>query len=250
MNENERSADQENDKSAAQKTSQSTEEATKDNKNQASQDKRSFSSRGFQGKKPLPRNVVLVGMTGAGKSTVGRFLAKHIGLGFIDLDGFIEKKSGCAISEIFKKEGEDGFREKEKSAIRSLSGIRNHVIAVGGGSTIADFNWDNLRKLGLTVWLNCDTTDIANRLLNRQEQVSYRPLLADILQVSDPGQRRKLLIAKLDQMLGERIDRYREASLEVRFGYTSAEACALNMIPLLRKKGVVRSHMGLTKHLS
>lgn len=200
--------------------------------------------------KPGPaRNVVLVGMTGAGKSSVGRYLATHIGLGFIDTDEEIEKAAGKSIPEIFKQDGEKVFRQLERSTILSLKGIRNHVIAVGGGAVAEDSNWDKLRRIGLTIWLNCEPEDIANRLLERREQVSFRPLLADIFEVNDETQRRNMLIAKLKQFLSERSSRYSEANLEVRFGYVSAETCALNMIPLLRKKGVVRSHMGLSKHL-
>ena len=79
-------------------------------------------------------NLILTGVSASGKSTVGRQLAKLLGMGFLDLDELIEKSQGKTINEIFSADGEAAFREMEARMLESLQSIRSHVVAVGGGA--------------------------------------------------------------------------------------------------------------------
>src|SRR5262249_57270029 len=90
---------------------------------------------------------------GAGKTTVGRRLAKKLGWKFVDLDGEIERREGRAVADIFKEYGEPHFRDLERLCLRDLSASSNTVIALGGGAFIDSQSRDLVEKSGLTVWL-------------------------------------------------------------------------------------------------
>ncbi len=109
-----------------------------------------------------PGRIVLVGLSGAGKSTVGRILAERLGFGFLDLDDEIERLAGRGIPEIFRERGEAGFRELEARVSRGLSGRDRVVIATGGGwmSHQDPVSWDGT----LTVWLQVRPETAARRL--------------------------------------------------------------------------------------
>lgn len=100
------------------------------------------------------QNVVLIGMPGAGKTTLGQALAKALGKTFFDSDDEIVKSAGLLIPEIFAKEGEEGFRNREEEAILSLSGKQGAVIATGGGAILRDSNVDHLKGNGRLVFLD------------------------------------------------------------------------------------------------
>jgi len=85
-------------------------------------------------------NIYLIGPTGSGKTAVGKQLARDSGLKFIDSDHEIEERTGVEISYIFEKEGEAGFREREKGMIRELSSLEGAVIATGGGAILEKVN--------------------------------------------------------------------------------------------------------------
>jgi shikimate kinase len=101
--------------------------------------------------------VVLVGLMGAGKTTVGRLVASRLGLPFVDLDARIAADAGCPIPDLFAAEGEPAFREREAAALVAViaeAGEHGCVLATGGGAPIRDDNWQRLRAFGLTVWLD------------------------------------------------------------------------------------------------
>lgn len=148
----------------------------------------------------MARGVVLVGLMGAGKTTVGRLVAARLGLPFVDLDARIEADAGRPIPEIFAVEGEAAFRDRESAAIRALAGEPPMVVATGGGAPIRDENWTVLRSLGLTVWLDLDPVLAAERA-SRQ---GGRPLLIDV----DP-------VARMQALHGARVGRYAEAELRL-----------------------------------
>tara|TARA_B100001996_G_C18607471_1_gene572373 strand:- start:585 stop:1094 length:510 start_codon:yes stop_codon:yes gene_type:complete len=119
------------------------------------------------------KNLVLLGMMGVGKTTLGKIVAKKQDLEFIDTDQNIEKKCSMKISDIFKKKGEKFFRaEEEKEALKSLR-KNNCVIALGGGAFLNRMVRHNILKNSISIWLDCDL-DTINR---RTKFNKKRPLL-------------------------------------------------------------------------
>lgn len=121
------------------------------------------------------RNIVLVGLMGAGKTTVGRLVAAQLGRRFLDTDDEIEADAGRAISEIFAAEGERGFRRHEAAAVRRVSALRGQVIAVGGGAVLDPSNVTALRATGDLVLLDAEPAELAARV----RDPGSRPLLAE-----------------------------------------------------------------------
>ena len=98
-------------------------------------------------------NLILCGMPGSGKSSLGALCAQQLGRTFVDLDTEIEKAAGCSIPEIFQKEGEEGFRRRETEALRHFSWEKGLVLATGGGTVLREENQGLLRQNGLCVWV-------------------------------------------------------------------------------------------------
>ena len=120
-----------------------------------------------------PANIYLIGPTGSGKTAVGRQLARDVGLKFVDSDREIEKRTGVEISYIFEKEGEAGFRQREKDMIKELAGLTGFVVATGGGAILAKANRRRLAASGVVVYL---VTGV-NEQLKRTGRSRKRPLL-------------------------------------------------------------------------
>ena len=120
------------------------------------------------------RSIVLVGLPGVGKSSVGRRLSQRIGLPFVDADSEIEKAAGMAISEIFAHRGEPAFRDGEAKVIARLVSGAPLVIATGGGAFMREDTRQAVAARGVSVWLDA-TNDV---LLNRIRKRSHRPLFA------------------------------------------------------------------------
>lgn len=104
--------------------------------------------------KDLP-SLYLIGPMGAGKTTIGRLLAKQLGRDFVDCDQYIAEQTGADIPWIFAKEGEAGFRERETRALRELTAFSGVVVATGGGAIERDCNRDMLKK-GLVIYLSAE----------------------------------------------------------------------------------------------
>jgi shikimate kinase len=120
-------------------------------------------------------NLYLIGMMGAGKSTVGHLLAAKLGYGFLDLDELIEKVSGLSIPEIFARNGEAAFRKLESDVLAQVAPFTRMVVATGGGVVLAQGNWGHLRH-GVVLWLDANVETLVRRLEKRRET---RPLLSD-----------------------------------------------------------------------
>lgn len=137
------------------------------------------------------KTVWLVGMMGAGKSVVGRSLALELGLRFVDSDEEIARRSGCSIAEIFEREGERGFREREREAIDALAG-EAAVVSLGGGAVSEPGAAERLAAAGTLVYLRARP----ETLLARIGDARSRPLLANL---DDSGRE-----ARLNELLAAR----------------------------------------------
>lgn len=148
--------------------------------------------------------IVLVGMMGAGKSTVGKALAKHLSWEFTDTDHLIEQQTGVSIPVIFEIEGEQGFRRRESLALASFSGKERQVIATGGGIVLAPENREILKSIGAVVYLSASAAE----LYQRTRLDKNRPLL------QGPNPRRKI-----EELLAARLPLYKEvASVVIETG--------------------------------
>ena len=143
------------------------------------------------------RNVFLVGLMGAGKTTVGRLLARRLGKQFIDADQDIERRTGVRIAVIFEIEGEAGFRAREAQLLEVLSARDDIVLATGGGVVLNPANRARLASRGFVVYLRAQPRDL--HLRTRQDK--SRPLL----QTADP-------LARLEELHRARDPLYMEVA--------------------------------------
>ena len=119
------------------------------------------------------RSVVMIGMMGAGKSTIGRRLAGRLGLSFADADNEIEEAADISVADIFERYGEDYFRDGERKVIQRLLGEGPQVLATGGGAYMNDETRALVEEQGLSVWLTADF----DLLMKRVRRRNTRPLL-------------------------------------------------------------------------
>ena len=136
--------------------------------------------------------ISLIGMPGGGKSTVGRQLARRLGVGFADSDALIERRIGCSIREFFEREGEECFRDIEQSVIAEVVASFRGVLATGGGVVLREANRDVLRQGSSVVYLRSSPEELFRRLRHD----TNRPLL----QVSDPMARLRSLFLVRDPL--------------------------------------------------
>jgi shikimate kinase len=123
----------------------------------------------------IDRSVVLVGMMGVGKSTIGRLLADRLGVTFVDSDDEIEKAAGMPISEMFERYGEASFRDGERRVIARLVDEGPKVIATGGGAFVNEQTRALIKEQCRSVWIDADLDVLVERVSRR----SHRPLLID-----------------------------------------------------------------------
>ena len=138
------------------------------------------------------RPIFLVGMMGAGKTTIGRILARCLGREFVDLDHALEAKCGVRVSVIFEIEGEEGFRKRETAQLDECSLQPGIVLATGGGAVLAPENRKLLQDRGTVVYLRAD----ADELFRRLERDRTRPLL----QTPDPKARIRELLTQRESL--------------------------------------------------
>ena len=146
------------------------------------------------------KSIVLVGLMGAGKTTIGRRLATRLGLGFQDADSEIEKAAHCSIPDIFEAHGESAFRDLERRVITRLLAQPPHVLATGGGAFMDAETRQLIAESGTSLWLRADIDILLKRVARRHT----RPLL-------ERGDRREILEA----LIAERYPIYAEADVIV-----------------------------------
>ncbi|WAH58387.1 shikimate kinase AroK [Pseudomonas silvicola] len=144
------------------------------------------------------RNLILVGPMGAGKSTIGRLLAKELRLPFKDSDKEIELRTGANIPWIFDQEGEAGFRDREQAMLAELSGYDGLVLATGGGAVMRGENRLTMRAGGRVVYLHASVAQQVGRTARDRN----RPLL----QTADPAGTLRALFAVRDPLYREIAD--------------------------------------------
>ncbi len=170
----------------------------------------------------MSNNIILVGLMGAGKSTIGRSLAKKLKKEFYDSDRVIEERTGVDIATIFEIEGEEGFRNREAQVIEELCKLDNIVLATGGGSVLREENRDNMKNFGNVVYLS--TT--AELLYSRIRHDKSRPLM----QTSNP-------LDTLKNLLKDREPFYKEVSdLVITTGRQKAMLIVKRVEEALKKK--------------
>jgi shikimate kinase len=111
-----------------------------------------------------PARVVLVGFMAAGKTTVGKALARTLRWGFVDMDERIEARLGCSIAACFEAEGEERFRREELAVATEIQALRAHVVAAGGGAFAQDATRQALVRDAFVVWLRCGIDEIVRRV--------------------------------------------------------------------------------------
>lgn len=169
----------------------------------------------------FPVNVFLIGPMGAGKSTIGKMLAKALGRDFCDSDKEIERRTGVSIPMIFDYEGEAGFRRREAEVLARLAEQEAAVIATGGGAVILAENRELMRRRGFVVYLKCSV----EKQMERTHKDTNRPLL----QTDDPRQRLRDLFAQRDPLYSETAD------LVVDTGALSGQAAVKRIVGALQR---------------
>ncbi|MSP27329.1 MAG: shikimate kinase AroK [Methylococcales bacterium] len=137
-------------------------------------------------------NIYLVGLMGAGKTTIGRQLARTLKLPFYDSDKAIEESTGVDIPTIFEFEGEEGFRDREQKMLQQLTKMDGIVLATGGGAILREENRQLLKDNGFIVYLQCSV----DRILERTRRDTQRPLL----NTNDPRERIESLFAQREPL--------------------------------------------------
>lgn len=161
------------------------------------------------------RNVVMVGLMGCGKTSVGRRVAQMLGLAFIDADEEIERVANKTIAEIFEDHGEDYFRAGERRVIARLMKEPGQVLATGGGAYLNAETRQTIRERGISVWLKADLPLLMRRVRRR----TNRPLL----RTADPE-------AVMQALMEKRYPVYREADVTVESRDVSHDLMAMDVI--------------------
>jgi shikimate kinase len=165
------------------------------------------------------RSIVLVGMMGVGKSSIGRRLGARLGVPFVDADAEIETAAGTTIADIFARHGEAAFRSGEARVIARLLESGPQVLATGGGAVMNADTRAAIKAKGISIWLNADVDVLMRRISKRKND---RPML----QTADP-------VATLRQLLAEREPLYAQADLIVQSREAPHDAIVTEIVAAL-----------------
>jgi shikimate kinase len=172
----------------------------------------------------MAQNIIFVGPMGAGKTTIGKQLARQLGRTFYDSDRVIEERTGANIPLIFEMEGEEGFRRREKAIIAELTNKQDIVLATGGGVVLDPDNRDQITRQGFVIYLKAPL----DQLFNRTAKDKNRPLL----QTPDPRK-------KLEEILNARDPLYREvADVVIETDGSPARGVVKKLLALITERGL------------
>ena len=172
----------------------------------------------------LKRTVALVGMMGAGKSSLGRRLAGKLDVAFLDADSEIETAAGCSINEIFARYGEPAFREGERKVIARLLGLPPHVLATGGGAYADADTRARIKETAVSVWIRVPLESLIERVGRRDT----RPMLRD----GDP-------VEIMTRLYRERETLYAQADITIDSEDNQPKSVVENTLNLLRERDVL-----------
>lgn len=167
------------------------------------------------------RSIVLVGIMGVGKSTIGKRLSQYLDIPFVDADKEIEKAAGMSIEDIFEQFGEQAFRSGEKKVIKRLMSEGQKILATGGGAFMNEEIREDIKEGGVSVWLDADL-DI---LMKRVQRRSDRPLLKQ----DDPE-------AVMKALLEERNPVYALADVKIESRTVSRDVIAGELVDILAEE--------------
>ena len=167
----------------------------------------------------LNKNIVLLGMMGSGKSTIGFLLSKNINSSFLDVDKFIEKETNLKIHDIFQKKGENYFRDIEEKITLKLLKNKGKVISLGGGGFLNKSIRKEIQKNHISFWLNWKTSTLINRILKSKK----RPIAFN----SNENDLKKLI--------SERSNIYAEAKFKINCETLTKNMIVKNIIELYEK---------------
>ena len=169
------------------------------------------------------RPVILVGMMGAGKTTIGRQLARELKREFLDLDHELEARSGVRVATIFEFEGEEGFRKRESAVLDICSRLPGIVLATGGGAILSETNRQIIKDRGIVEYLRASVDELFRRVARDRN----RPLL----QTADPR-------ARIQELLQRREPLYEEvADVHFETGSASVHHAVRQLLTLLKERG-------------
>lgn len=163
------------------------------------------------------KNIVLIGMPGSGKTTVGKYLSEIIGYEFVDVDEYLEKKENRTINSIFKENGEEYFRTLESKYIDEISKRSKTIISTGGGSVKKERNINSLKKNGIIIYLNRAVENIYN------EDHTNRPLLQNIDNIYNLYNERKELYNKYADIIVDNNDTIESVAKKLKEYFISSE---------------------------
>jgi shikimate kinase len=166
-------------------------------------------------------------MPGSGKSTVGRHVARHLDLPFVDTDHVIEQRIGCSIRDYFETQGEPAFRDVEQAVIDEVTRLDGHVVATGGGAVLREANRHTLHSRTTVVYLRSTPEDLARRLRHD----THRPLLQQGR--ADPLRRLRALFQERDPLYR------RTAHFVIETGRPSVHALVNMVLMQLELAGIV-----------
>ncbi len=165
--------------------------------------------------------IILVGLMGAGKSTIGRRLAATLNMGFVDSDNEIVEAAGCSISDIFESYGENIFRDLEQRVLLRLISGEPMVIATGGGAFIQQSVREAIKNKAISIWLKADLPVLLERVSRRDN----RPLLKT-------GDKSEIL----QKLIDERYPVYANADITIDSNHGSHEAVVEDIVTALKKR--------------
>jgi len=177
------------------------------------------------------RHIFLIGLSGSGKSTIGKILGKKLNRPFVDIDELIVKKKKKSIAKIFESEGEATFRKIEAQTIRQIVNTKSRplVITLGGGAMQSAKTRKLIRGNGISVWLKCSLSELSRRLMNKTD----RPLLMNGR--TNNSLTKSEMTKRLNQLLRDRIRNYKLADLQLSATSASPSRIAIKIITKLRQ---------------